>query len=69
MSKNQIMHEQKFKDSTCLSSLERSMLDLESDVVRDLGSIRTGGYILLPDFFCFHAAKTKVPLLACSHSL
>ena len=35
MSKNQVMHEQKFKDplsSTCPLSSERSVLDLESEV-------------------------------------
>ena len=34
-SKNQVVHKQKFKDTlsnTCLISLERRMLDLESDV-------------------------------------
>ena len=47
-SKHQVVHEQKFKDlsSTCQASVERIVLDLESEVVRGLGSIPTGGNIL-----------------------
>ena len=48
------MHEQKFKDllsSTCQVSVERSVLDLESEAMRGLGSIPTGGNILSLDFF------------------
>ena len=44
-SKNQVLHEQKFNDllsSTCLSSSERNLLDMESEVMRGLGSIPTG---------------------------
>ena len=57
-----MVHEQKFKDllsSECQVSVERIVLDLESEVVRCLGSIPTGGggyirfitqiYIILPD--------------------
>ena len=40
------------------------MLDLESEAMRGLGSIPTGGNILSLDFFCFHAVKTKMPILA-----
>ena len=43
------MHEQKFKDllsSTCQVSVERIVLDLESEVMRGPGSIPTGGNIL-----------------------
>ena len=46
-SKNQVVHEQKFKDllsSTCKISPERRVLDFESEVQ---GSILTGGNILL----------------------
>ena len=49
-SKYQVVHEQKFKDllsSTCQISSERGALDLESKVVRGLGSIPTGGNICL----------------------
>ena len=45
-SKNQVVHEQKFKDllsSTSQVSQERIVLDLKSDVMTDLGSIPTGG--------------------------
>ena len=45
MSKNQVVHEQKFKDllsSTCQVSVERIVLDLESEVMRCPGSIPTG---------------------------
>ena len=47
-SKYQVVHEQKFKDlisSTCQVSVERIQLDLESKVMRGLGSIPTGGNI------------------------
>ena len=66
-SKSQVVHEQKFKDllrSTCQVSVERRVLDLESEAMRGLGSIPTGGNILSLDFFCFHAVKTKMPMLA-----
>ena len=51
-SKYQVVYEQKFKDllsSTRQVSVERIMLDLESEVMRGLGS--TGGNILSLDFF------------------
>ena len=41
-SKYQVVHEQKFKDllsSTCLTSSERRVLDLESEVMRGPGSL------------------------------
>ena len=44
----QVVHEQKFKDvlnSTCQISPKKIVLDLESEVMRGLGSIPTGGYI------------------------
>ena len=53
-SKYQVVHEQRFKDllsSTCQVSVERIVLDLESEVMRDLGSIPIGGNILSLDFF------------------
>ena len=49
-----MVHEQKFKDlisSTCQVSVERIVLGLESEVMRGLGSIPTGGNILSLDFF------------------
>ena len=48
MSKNQVVQEQKFKDllsSTCQVSVEMGVLDLESEVMRGLGSIPIGGNI------------------------
>ena len=47
-SKNQVVLEQKFKDllsSTCQISVERVVLDLESEVMRGVGSIPTRGNI------------------------
>ena len=61
------MHEHKFKyllSSTCQVSVERIVLDLESEAMRGLGSIPTGGNILSLDFFCFYVVKTKMPQLA-----
>ena len=49
-----MVHEQTFKDllsSTCQVSVERIVLDLESEVMRGLGSIPTWGNILSLDFF------------------
>ena len=46
--KHQVVHEQKFKglpSSTCQVSVVRIVLDLESEVMRGLGSIPTGGNI------------------------
>ena len=63
-SKYQVVHEQKFKDllsSTCQVSVERIVLDLESKVMRGLGSIPTGGNILSLDFF--HVVKPLMPIL------
>ena len=45
-SKYQVVHEQKFKyllSSTRQVSVERIVLDLESEIMRGLGSIPTGG--------------------------
>ena len=69
--KNQMVHEQKFKDplgSTCLTNSERRVLDLESEVMRGLGSISTRGNILSPHFF-FSRSKTSDAKLAFSYSL
>ena len=60
-----MVHEQKFKDflsSTCQISVERIVLDLESEVMRGPGSIPTGGNILYLDFF--HIVKPLMPILA-----
>ena len=61
-SKYQAVHEQKFKDvlsSTCQVSVERIVLDLESEAMRGLGSIPTGGNILSLEFFSFSHSKDK----------
>ena len=60
-SKNQVVHEQKFKDplsSTCQISSERRMLDLESEV--NEGAILTAGNILSLGFFLFSRSKASV---------
>ena len=57
------MHEQKFKDllsSTCQVSVERIVLDLESEVMRGPGSIPTGGNILSLDFFSRSKASDAI---------
>ena len=59
-----MVHEQKLKDllsSTC--SVERRVLDLESEAMRGLGSIATGGNILSLEFFCCHVVKMKILIL------
>ena len=59
-----MVHEQKFNDllsSTCQISVERIVLDLESEVMRGAGSIPIGGNILLLDFF--HIVKPPMPIL------
>ena len=63
-SKYQVLHEQKFKDllsSTCQVSVERIVLDLESEVMRGPDSIPNGGNILSLDFF--HVVKPLMPIL------
>ena len=60
-----MVQEQKFKDllsSTCQVCVERIVLDLESEIMRGLGSIPTRGNILLLDFF--YVAKPLMPILA-----
>ena len=60
-----MVHEQKFKDplsSTWQVSIERIVLDLESEVMRGPGSIPTVGNILSLDFF--HVVKVLMPILA-----
>ena len=61
-----MVHEQKFKDllsSTCQVSPERIVLDLESEVMRGLCSIPTGGNIFHWISF-FHIVKPLMPILA-----
>ena len=63
-SKHQVVQEQKFKDllgSTCQVSVERSMLDLESEVQ---WFNTHWGNILLLEFFCFHIVKPLMQILA-----
>ena len=60
-SKYQVVHEQKLR-STCQVSVERIVLDLESEAMRGPGSIPTGGNILSLDFF--HIVKLPMPILA-----
>ena len=57
-----MVHEQKFKyllSSTCQVSVERIVFDLESEAMRGLGSIPTGGNILSLDFFLFSCSKDE----------
>ena len=59
-----MVHEQKFKDllsSTCQVSVERIVLDLESEFMRGLCSTPNGGNILSLDFF--HVVKPLMPIL------
>ena len=63
--KYQVVHEQKFKDllsSTWQVSVERRLLDLESEAMRGLSSISTGGNIVSLDFF--HVVKPLMAILA-----
>ena len=56
-----VVYEQTFNDllsSTCLISSERRVLDLESEIMRGLGSIPTVGNILSLDFL-FSRGKDK----------
>ena len=60
-SKNQVVHEQKFKDllsSTCQVSPERRVLDLGSEVMRGPSSIPTGGNIF-QRMFLFSRGKSS----------
>ena len=60
-SKNQVVHEQKFKDllsSTCQVSPERIVLDLESEVMRGPSSIPTRGNIF-QRMFLFSRGKSS----------
>ena len=55
-----MVHEQKFKDllsSTWQVSVERRVLDLESEAMRGLASIPTGGNILSLDFISHSKAS------------
>ena len=58
-SKNQVVHEQKFKNplgTTCQVSSETRVLDLESEVP---GSIFTGGNILSLESLCANMSFTE----------
>ena len=51
--------------STCQVSVERKMLDLESEAIRGLGSIPTGGNILSLDFFsCSKVSDANICIIA-----
>ena len=63
------MHEQKFKDllsSTWQVIVERIVLDLESEVMRGLGSIPTGGNIFYWTFLFSHskASDANIAIIA-----
>ena len=61
-----MVHEQKLKDlpsSTCQVSVEGIVLDLESEALRDPGSIPTGGNILSLDFYRQQMKFAKVMFL------
>ena len=61
-SKNQVVHEQKFKDllsSAWQVSVERIVLDLESGAMRGLGSIPTRGNIFHWIFFLFSCSNAS----------
>ena len=61
-SKYEVVHEQKFKDllsSTCQISVERRVLDLESEAMRGRGSFPTRGNILSLNFFLFSCIKDE----------
>ena len=60
-----MVHEQKFKDlhsSTCQVSVERIVLDLESEAMGGMGSIPTSGNFLSLNFF--HIVKLLTSILA-----
>ena len=57
-----MVHEQKFKDrlsSTCQVSPDRIAFDLESEVMRDPGSIPTWGVNIFHWIFLFSRCKTS----------
>ena len=59
-----MVHEEKFKYLLSSQvSVERIVLDLESEAMRGSGSIATGRNILSLAF-CFHVVKTKMLQLA-----
>ena len=64
-----MVYEQEFKDllsCTCQVSVERIVLDLESEVLRGLDSIPTGGNLLLLDFLfsCCEASDANIDTIA-----
>ena len=65
-SKHQVVHEQKFEDllsSTCQVSVERIVLDLESEVMRGLGSIPMGGGGNILSLNFLHVVKPLMSIL------
>ena len=66
--KNQVVHELKFKDlsSTWQVSVERRVLDLESEVMRGLGSIPAWGNIFHWNFLFSHnqASDANIGIIA-----
>ena len=69
MSKYQVVHEQKFKDllsSTWQVSVERRVLNLESEAMGGPGSIPTGGNIFhwVFLFSCSKASAANIGILA-----
>ena len=66
--KNQVVHEQKFKDplsSTRQVSVERIVLNLESEVMRGPGCIPTGGNIFQWNFWfsCSQASDAYIGII------
>ena len=63
-----MVHEQKFIDllsSTCQVSVERIVLDLESEVMRGQGSIPTGVTFCYSGFFsCSKASDANIAIIA-----
>ena len=65
-----MVHEQNFKDllsSTCLTSSERRVLDLELKVMR-AQILSPMGITFCHWILCFHVVKTLMPILAFSYS-
>ena len=66
-SKNQVVHEQKFKDllsSTCQISPGGMVLDLESEVMRGPGSISTSIFHWIFLFSCGKASGANIGIIA-----
>ena len=66
-----MVHEQKFKDllsSTCQVSVERRVLNLESEAMRGLGYISTW-VTFCYQIICFHVVKPLMPILSICEKL